>query len=217
MLVRLLVQALQTIQWVLVNDVPGKICASQTNILIVTCVYLIVMKLRIIIDILALAFLSSCNTNNKYPTEIEGYAPIYIKKSEQYSIDSKAAQPFENPGKIYRYGNTTFQMEIGKGIHVINMIDPKNPTKIKFIAVPGCTEISIKNNFLFTNNFEDLVTINIADLNSISEVARSKGVFPVGIDNQIPEQNAYFECIDPAKGVVIGWKKAILQNPKCRF
>lgn len=157
---------------------------------------------------------SACGFNQKSPPEVEGYAPIYVSAAEQFIIKSSAARDYKNPGKIYKYGNYTFQMDRGNGIHVINSSDPSNPQKIKFIQVLGCTDISIKDNMLYTNNFGDLVTINISDINNVTESARNKNAFPVLLDSAPPE-SGYFECIDNSLGVVVGWEKKTLIYPKC--
>ncbi len=171
------------------------------------------MKNNFLLGLLGILLLGACNT--KYPTEVEGYQPIYLNKAEQYTIETLAAQPYETPGKIYKYGNFTFQLEKGKGVHIINSTDPANPSKVKFINVPGATEISIKDNMLYSNNFDDLVTLNIADINNISVASRSKGVFPIIYESVPPSDNSYFECVDESRGIVIGWKLVTLKNPKC--
>jgi len=159
--------------------------------------------------------MGSCDYKRNYPTEIEGYAPIYMAEADQYNISSSAAQAYENPGKIYKYGNYTFQMDKGKGIHVINSSNPSQPSKIKFINVPGCTDISIKGNMLYANNFRDLVTLNITDINNVVVSHRNKNVFPETLDGAPPENGIYFECVDNTQGVIVGWEKKNLQNPKC--
>ncbi len=173
------------------------------------------MNQNILLGILGLLLLGSCDFNQKSPSEIEGYAPIYVSASEQFTIRSTAARDYENPGKIYKYGNYTFQMDRGNGIHVINSSDPSNPKKVKFIQVLGCTDISIKDNILYTNNFKDLISLNISDINNVTLSARNKNAFPITLDTSPPE-SGYFECIDNTRGVVVGWEKKILKNPKCR-
>ena len=171
------------------------------------------MLKNLLICAIGILFLSACN--QKYPAEVQGYAPIYISLADKYKIEAVNATAYSNPGKIYTYNNYTFQLDRGKGVHVINSADPSNPSKIKFIKVPGCTEISIKNNMLYTNNFEDLVTLNISDIENVTASARSKGVFPMSFENKPPVTNTYFECVDESKGIVIGWSQVTLTNPKC--
>lgn len=163
----------------------------------------------------AVLLLSACDLNSKYPKEIEGYAPIYVDANEQFSIQTLDSQPYQYPGKIYKYGNYSFQLDKGTGIHVINSSNPAAPVKIKFIKLAGCTEISIKDNMLFTNNFSDLLSLNISDINNVTLAKRISDVFPASLDTAPPDGNVYFECIDNSKGLVIGWEKKIITNPKC--
>lgn len=159
--------------------------------------------------------LYACNTKTSYPAEVLGYAPVYSTASQLKDISVSNAQPYKNPGKIYKYGNYTFQMDNGAGIHVINSSDPNNPQKVKFINVPGCTEISIKNDILYTDNYRDLVAININNLNNIVVSHRTADVFP-GISQTLPPvSGVYFECVDPSKGIITGWTSKMIQNPKC--
>ena len=173
------------------------------------------MKQYLILSALGVLFMGSCNYQGNYPTEIEGYAPIYISEANQNKISTTTAQDYDNPGKIYKYGNYTFQMDKGKGIHIINSSNPAMASKVKFINVPGCTDISIKDNMLYTNNFRDLVTLNISDINNVTVSNRNKNVFPATLDGAPPENGIYFECIDNSQGIVVGWEKKTLQNPKC--
>ncbi len=173
------------------------------------------MKHSLIAGVLGVLLMASCDFQRTYPAEIMGYAPIYMSATDQYKISTSEAQDYDNPGKIYKYGNYTFQMDKGKGIHVINSTDPAMPSKIKFINVPGCTDISIKGNMLYANNFRDLLTLNISDINNVTVSHRNKNVFPASLESAPPENGIYFECIDNSQGVIVGWEKKMLQNPKC--
>jgi len=174
------------------------------------------MKQSIPILALLLMAIASCNNNKRqFPQNVLGYAPIYSSDANSNSISVTNAAPYENPGKIYKYGNYSFQMDNGKGIHIINSTDPNNPQKIKFIHVAGCTDISVKNNSLYTNNFTDLVTLSIADVNNITETSRTSNVFPMVEQTLPPVAGVYFECVDETKGTVIGWTQKNIENPKC--
>ncbi len=148
--------------------------------------------------------------------EVTGYAPVYGNLNDLKVIQREAPKPIVNAGKIYQYGIYTFQIENGEGIHVINSSDLSNPQKVCFIKVKGCSEISIKNNMLFTDNYQDLVGINIADLNNISISSRLEKVFPGMNQEYPPVAGVYFECTDASKGIVIGWTEKLLTNPKCK-
>jgi hypothetical protein len=148
--------------------------------------------------------------------EVLGYAPVYGSTAEMSIIKNDTIKPFVNAGKIYQYQNYTFQLENGEGIHIINSMDPANPQKIGFIKVSGCSEISIKNNILYTDNHRDLVGINISNINNVQVVSRLEKVFP-GVNQEYPPvAGVSFECVDANKGVVISWTEKLLVNPKCK-
>ncbi|MBL7773571.1 MAG: hypothetical protein JNM95_11965 [Chitinophagaceae bacterium] len=173
--------------------------------------------LRVIkyIPIIALLLLGACNTNSG-PGEVMGYAPVYADSSTIKIIQFESARPTENAGKIYYYKGFTFQVETGKGIHIINSLVPENASKIGFITVYGCSEISIKNDVLYTNNMSDLVSINISDITHPVPTSRVQQVFPGVSQTSPPHQGVYFECVDPNLGTVIGWTEKLLVNPKCK-
>jgi hypothetical protein len=152
----------------------------------------------------------------KSPKEVLGYAPLYGTPGEIKDIKSEPSKAIVNGGKIYQYLNYTFQIENSKGIHVLNSVDPSNPQRLSFIKVPGCSEMSIKNNVLYTDNFQDLVGINIANINSISVLSRLENVFPTTIQDYPPVAGVFFECVDKNEGTVIGWTEKLLIDPKCK-
>ena len=159
---------------------------------------------------------SSCVQNNQ-TKNVLGYAPVYADPASINQITFDPPHMIENGGKIYQYKNYTFQLETGKGIHIIQSSNPTSPQKIGFINILGCSEISIKNDILYTDNFRDLVGINIANLNQMQVASRIENVFPA-INQQIPpHQGVYFECVDQSKGTVIGWTEKQLVNPKCKL
>lgn len=145
-----------------------------------------------------------------------GYAPVYGNLADLKTISADGPQAIVHAGKIYAYQGYTFQIENGEGIHVIQSSDPAHPAKIGFIRVKGCSEISIRNNILYTDNHRDLVGIQISNPNQISVVSRLSEVFP-GVNQEYPPvSGTYFECADAKKGTVIAWTEKLLTNPKCK-
>jgi hypothetical protein len=102
--------------------------------------------------------LSSCfwNTNERPVERLEkklAYKPLYAFDTSYRSIAySSQPRPVMNAGKIYLKGHYIFQCETGEGIHIIDNTNPATASRIGFLSVKGAEEISIKGNFLFTNN-----------------------------------------------------------------
>lgn len=149
------------------------------------------------------------------PAETEGYAPVYATAEEAGTISAMEARPIEKGGKIYVKGHMLYQVEVGKGIHVIDIQDGNNPMKVKFLQVIGAQEMAIMDNNLYTNHVNDLVVLNIADINNVQVLDRVTGMFHL-VDPMYPPAAGWHECIDPKKGVVVGWELKTLNNPVCR-
>lgn len=145
---------------------------------------------------------------------VNGLKPIYMNEADARKIEVLSPKSLTNPGKIYTYGSTLFINELNAGIHVINNSNPQNPVPSKFIKILGNVDIAVKDNILYADNAGDLIALNISDLNNIQLSSRVKDVFP---SNNFPSQaDVYFECVDPSKGMVVGWEETILETITCR-
>jgi hypothetical protein len=51
-----------------------------------------------------------------------------------------------------------------RGIHIFDNSDQQNSMRVAFLPIPGTTEISIQNGYLYTNSFMDLVSVNLQDI-----------------------------------------------------
>ncbi|MBC7933905.1 MAG: hypothetical protein H7Y86_00905 [Rhizobacter sp.] len=124
-----------------------------------------------------LAF-SACTKDFKYE-QYTFYRPVYeTKASVKANIKSSAAVAVENPGKIYVKGNHVFLNDVNKGVHIIDYSNPSAPVNKAFIAIPGCRDIAVKDNFLYADCYTDLVTIDITDANNVVLKNYINGVFP---------------------------------------
>lgn len=149
------------------------------------------------------------------PAEIDGWAPVYSKDADLTVIKSMPPQNIVKGGKIYIKGDTLYQVESGKGIHVILIKQPANPQKVAFISVTGAQELAVKNATLYTNNLNDLVVLDITRVDSVKLADRISNVFKM-VDGTRPPGTGYYECVDKSKGTVVGWEQKLLKYPKCR-
>jgi hypothetical protein len=166
--------------------------------------------------VLFVALSSSCGTDLDQVQQAEGYRPIYATKEEASVITVSAARAMEQTGKIYARGQWVFVNELNKGIHIINNTDTRNPQKVAFLSIPGNVDMAVKGNMLYADNYTDLVVINIADPHNPVVANRIANALPLGNQAYPPFTDTYFECVDQQKGVVIGWERTTLANPKCR-
>ncbi|MEP1782477.1 hypothetical protein [Reichenbachiella sp.] len=127
----------------------------------------------LMLSILAQGCKEACETQM-----ITYYEPIYAPKSEVLKdAEFESARPIENPGKIYYKDEYLFINEIEKGIHVIDNRDRSNPKEVGFINLPGNKDLAAKGNFLYADNYGDLVVLDISDKARIQQVNRIENVF----------------------------------------
>jgi hypothetical protein len=159
--------------------------------------------------------LFSCTVEDESFTTL-GMKPIYINAADAKEIDSDVVQIISRGSKIYVKGNYVFIVEHALGVHVIDNTNPSSPIGLRFLSIPGVTDVAVKDDFLFANNVNDIVAINIQNLEQIEVTKRLKDVFELDSDKFPAFYSGYFECADSRKGVVIDWEEALLENPKCR-
>ncbi|MGB3466345.1 MAG: hypothetical protein WBA74_13790 [Cyclobacteriaceae bacterium] len=150
---------------------------------------------------------------NSPPASINGLAPIYESPEVAYRVEIRDPKDIVNPGKIFAYKQFLIVTIINEGFHVIDNSDPVSPRTVFFIAIPGNTDVAVKDDIFFANNYNDLVSFtfdasrNLQIIERLSD-AMQNATAPL-------DSNTYFECVDPSKGVVIGWESKLLDNPKC--
>lgn len=141
-----------------------------------------------------------------------GYRPVY-GSPEMLTISMTNPRSVKNPGKIYVYGKYLLINEVKEGIHVYDNANPQAPASIGFITMVGNTDMAVKDNVLYGDHMGNLVALTISDFNSITEMGRlDLASWNLGVP---PPAGEYFECVDPAKGLVIGWEKSDAKNLKC--
>ncbi len=171
--------------------------------------------MRCVLLFLAVILLSSCWRYRKDYTPVPqrkvwGSKPIYAAVNTAKQINYIAQkQPLKQAGNIYAKDNFIFQIDIGRGIHVIDNSVTSKADRIGFINVNGCAQIAIKGNYLYTNSYADLVTIDVSDPIHVKEVSRVAEAFPDFRYNYPlaqPEESGYYLC-PRYDSVVVGWVK----------
>lgn len=150
-------------------------------------------------------------------TKVEGYKPVYASFEEAKIIKALPPQAYENHGKIYIKGPVIYIGERGRGVHIIDNSNPLAPKKVGFIQILGNHDIAIKGHTMYADNLTDLVLIDLTNLSEPKALQRISDVYD--LSNQYYPENVpyhtYFECVDPDKGIVVGWVAAELDNPAC--
>ena len=147
---------------------------------------------------------------------VDAYVPVYSTIAALNNIRVAPHQPTEQAGKIYAYGNYLFQNDLNSGIHIIDNRDRMHPKKIAFLKLPLSTEIAVKGNYLYSNNYVDLVVFDISDPSNPKLIKRVKDVFPATDQKYPPFNNGYFQCPDQSKGTIVRWELKNIPIPNCR-
>ncbi|MCF8380295.1 MAG: hypothetical protein K9H49_11995 [Bacteroidales bacterium] len=164
--------------------------------------------------ILAILF-NSCE-DKKFQTYTAN-VPVYLSYDElRESVKIEEAVPLKEPGKIYFKGNYIFINEYMKGIHVIDITNPSDPSPLSFINIPGNVDMAIKDNILYADSYIDIVLIDISIPSAPVEINRLDSI----LSYTLPSYNNKYPMatIDAKKGVVTGWKveeytQEIYNNP----
>src|SRR4051794_40446682 len=107
------------------------------------------------------------------------FKPVYkLKEEVRANMKTGPAQDIESPGKIYVKGNYIFLNELDKGVHIIDYSNPANPKNVAFIAIPGNEDIAVQGNYLFTDEYADLITFDISNPLDIKLVDTDANAFP---------------------------------------
>ncbi len=108
------------------------------------------------------------------------YKPVFMLRSElEKNVKLEEPRTISNPGKIYVKENLIFINEKYRGIHVIDNINPDDPSNTAFLSIDGCIDMAVKNNVLYADNAVDLIAINFNEnLTGIEVTKRIKNIFP---------------------------------------
>ncbi len=177
-------------------------------------------KLRLPLVVLAMVVLTmnscmddSCSRVVKYIK----YTPVYMSVQELTDVKTMPSKALEEPGKIYFYNNYIFVNERNKGIHIIDNSDPAAPNNIAFINIPGNNDMAVQGNYLYADNGDDLITLDISNPTSATLVDRKTDAFPqlyqydegllVYYDEE--EVSEVVDCNDNG-GRFTGWQENVL-------
>lgn len=135
------------------------------------------------------------------------YSPVIVERSVfEKSIKSMPAQDIVQVGKIYVKDSLLFIIDTYKGVHVVQNANPKNPEKLSFLRILGCTNMAIKGSVMYATCAEDIVAIDITDIHNIKEISRKREVLPEISSPQRYWEYQFSKESRPANTVIIDWK-----------
>jgi hypothetical protein len=137
------------------------------------------------------------------------YSPLLIKKEDlPKSVFMQQSREFENPGKIYMYGNYIFVVDKFSGVHVIDNQDRTNPQKTGYIHISGVMDVAVRDSVLYADNAVDLVAIDLRSYPQIDVFQRVAGVFPEPLPPDLGWLPSRYSARNrPPNTVIVGWFK----------
>jgi len=146
-------------------------------------------KYGLSILMVVMALLCSCSQEDRINEFANFAVPVYKSKAAlRQSVGVTSPQATHSDGKIYIAEKLLFYIAQEQGIHIFDNSNPAQPQNIAFIQVEGVHDISVKGNYLYADNFMDLVVFNLSNLQQISLVQTLPDVFefypqfPAGAD-----------------------------------
>ena len=162
-------------------------------------------------------FLAGCCQDPEPPGLVEGLRPIYLSADNLDIFSIQAAQPYEAPTAFTYHNETIIAMELYTGLHLIDNSDPTLPVQTSFMSIPGVVNFATHQDFLYVDNAKDLLVFDISDLNALTLLTKVADIYTGTNTSRFPsDTDVFFECVDPALGVVVGWERAELDSPRCR-
>jgi hypothetical protein len=134
-------------------------------------------SLKFVLLLLTLGLVSACTSSDDAEQAVFAVPEIKSLIELRGNITVESAQPTNSDGKIYVTQNYLFYIAQESGIHIFNNTNPANPQNIAFINLEGVHDIAVKGNYLYADNFIDLVVFDISNINAISVVQTVENAF----------------------------------------
>ncbi len=143
------------------------------------------------------------------PIKETDYTPIITDRATlEKSFAAEQPRAVTVPGKIYYKDQYLFIVDQFTGVHVYDNHDPASPVAIGFLKIYGCSDIAIKENFLYADNSVDLITLDLSDIKNVREVNRIRNTFA---EPPPPDGYAVQNIYSPGKRsknlIIINWVK----------
>jgi hypothetical protein len=128
-------------------------------------------SLKIILLCFIAIFAASCESDDG-PRDTALFAVPKIKSLAELRNGVSITGPTEtnSDGKIYVADNYLFYIAAEEGVHIFNNSNPASPQNIAFLSIEGVHDIAVKGNYLYADNFVDLLVFDISNPNNIALV-----------------------------------------------
>jgi hypothetical protein len=154
----------------------------------------------------------SCDNDDSNSEKVQFAVPTIKSLSQiRANVSVTGAKATSSDGKIYVSENYLFYIAQEEGVHIYNNQNPASPVNTAFINLEGVHDIAIKGNYLYADNFVDLLVFDISNINNITlvqTVENSISFFPT-----YPSEAEYYDyTVNPVEGEIITGFKLKLKN-----
>lgn len=139
----------------------------------------------------------------------QAYNPIWKSAEELLpTVSFVVGRELRNPGKIYYYGQYILINERNEGVHIIDNSNIRAPKNLGFIAIDGNLDISLRENYLYADDYYNLLVIDISTIdnpqlvtyipNLKDEIYFDEQRAAFLVDYEMLEEKVYVNCEDEA-------------------
>ena len=118
----------------------------------------------------ALLFIACAPDENDTPKALFAVPIIKSLTNIRSAISIAPSRQTNSEGKIYVAENYLFYIAKESGVHVFDNQNPATPLNIAFINIAGVHDIAVKGNYLYADNFVDLLVFDISNIRNITLV-----------------------------------------------
>ena len=107
------------------------------------------------------------------------YQPVTVAAADfrATTFGEEAPRELCRPGNIYYYQDHLLIVEQREGIHIFDNADPRAPRAVSFLPIEGITDMAVRNDVLYANNYIDLVAFDISQPEEPAFLGRTEAVF----------------------------------------
>ena len=168
----------------------------------------------ILLSLFTLSFLS-CSSDDGVTENAVFAVPIVKSLAKIRSeVSIETAQATNADGKIYVTENFLFYIAKESGIHIFNNENTSAPQNIAFINLGGVHDIAVKGNYLYADNFIDLVVFDISNIENITLVQTLENAIVFYVEYPTTSAEFYDYTISAGTDeIVTGYKLETRKRP----
>ncbi len=141
--------------------------------------------------------------------------PVVKKLTDIRSrVSVTGARLTQSDGKIYVTSHLLFYIAQESGVHIFDNHLPSSPVNTAFINLEGVHDIAVKGNYLYADNFVDLLVFDISDIHAIHLVKTVEHAF--SFYPSYPATAEFYDYLETADSteIVVGYRLETRTRPK---